>query len=206
MRKLTLIRHGLTDWNSNGKFQGQTDVPLSKEGKKQAQLLAKYLKEPVNKVYSSPLARAYETAKIAFPGQEIYTDDRLKEIHFGVFEGKTQAENALTSEWEHWYADPFKRKAPSGESYEELRERMVAWMQDLEKVEHTVAVTHSGAIQMLVSHIIGVEYPRWRKRFYLRPTGVTRIFLSDGEAIIGCINDSCHLKTPQVSEQEVLSS
>ena len=72
MSSVTLIRHGLTDWNVTGRFQGHTDRELSADGREQARQLARYL-EPVTgaTVYSSPLRRARETAEIAFPGQEI---------------------------------------------------------------------------------------------------------------------------------------
>jgi broad specificity phosphatase PhoE len=194
VRQLTLIRHGITEWNMTGKFQGHTDTPLSEEGRMQAQALAKHLKRAkVDRVYSSPLSRAVETAQIAFPSSEIIQDDRLREMNFGEFEGYTQSENEQHPQWAWWYADPFKRRAPDGESYEDLRLRAVDWMNNLPDNVHVAAVTHSGAIQMLISHIVGVEHPLWRKRFYLRHTGITRVLFRDGEAVIERMNDTRHL-------------
>lgn len=194
MQQLTLIRHGVTQWNVSGKFQGHTDVPLAEEGRLQALALAKHLKKAkVDRVYSSPLQRALETAKIVFPNKDIIQDARLKELYFGIFEGFTQAENEKHQGYDYWFADPFKRAAPNGESYEALRERAVAWMQSLPEDKHCVAFTHSGTIQMLLSYIMGVEHPKWRKRMYLRHTGITRVLFKDGEAIIERINDTRHL-------------
>jgi broad specificity phosphatase PhoE len=194
MRQLTLVRHGITDWNVTGKFQGHTDTPLSHEGRLQAQALAKYLKKAkVDLVYSSPLSRALETAKIVFPERGIIQDDCLRELNFGDFEGFTQLENVQHEQWAWWFADPFKRAAPNGESYEALRLRAVAWMESLPEDKHSVAFTHSGTIQMLLSHVLGVEYPKWRKRIYLRHTGITRILFRQGEAVIERVNDTRHL-------------
>lgn len=198
MRQLTLIRHGLTAWNKTGQFQGHTNIPLSEEGKAQAKTLAKYLEKAsnsVDKVYSSPLIRALETAEIVFPEATIVQDDRLKEVHFGLFEGSTQSQNEAHESWDWWYQDTFKRKAPQGESYEDLRLRVISWLEDLPKLERIVAVAHSGTIQMLLSHILGIEHPKWRKRFYLRHTSITRILFHDSHALIERVNDSRHLRT-----------
>ncbi|MDQ3461167.1 MAG: histidine phosphatase family protein [Deinococcota bacterium] len=196
MRQLTLIRHGLTAWNSSRRFQGHSDVPLSAEGRAQTRALAKRLKtEGVTAVYSSPLRRAAETARVLFPEREILFDDRLKELDFGVFEARTLEENLLHPEWAHWYGDPFGRAAPGGESYRELRERVVAWLGDLQEEGYIVAVAHSGTIQMLLAHVLGIEYPRWRKRFYLRHSSVSRVLFNEGDAVIERVNDTRHLRS-----------
>lgn len=194
MMKLTLIRHGLTDWNVSGRFQGQTDMPLCEDGREQARALARYL-EPLDaaEVWTSPLRRARETAEIAFPTEDIKVDPRLMELHFGAFEGFTQVENEGHEQWAWWFDDPFGRRTPGGESYADLRERVVAWYRELPAEGHIVAFTHSGSIQMLLSHVIGVERPRWRKRFFLRHTSLTRILVQEGHAVIERVNDTRHL-------------
>jgi broad specificity phosphatase PhoE len=198
MRRLTLIRHGLTDWNSAGRFQGHSDVPLSSEGRGQAVLLREYAMtfRDIDVVICSPLQRARETAAIAFPHAELVEDERLRELHFGAFEGRTLEENRSAAEWAHWFADPFDRPTPGGESYRDLRERAVAWYDEARSRfdgAHVAAVSHSGTLQMLLSHLMGVERPRWRKRIYLRHTGVSHVLFRDGEAIIERVNDTRHL-------------
>ena len=198
MRKLILIRHGLTDWNATGRFQGHSDISLSSEGRTQAEALAARFSEPdlrPDLVFSSPLSRALETARLAFPEQAIQTDDRLKELHFGLFEGQTLAENEAHPAWDTWYADPFKRSAPQGESYEMLRKRAVNWLKDLPKLERIAAVAHSGTIQMLVSHVLGVERPRWRKRIFLRHSSLSVLIFKGEEIVVERLNDDRHLKT-----------
>ena len=89
---LLFLRHGQTDWNAQGLFQGRTDIPLNETGRKQAREQAKALlshEPPVDAIYASPLKRAVETAEIA--GQAlrlpIHTDERLVERCFGDLEG-----------------------------------------------------------------------------------------------------------------------
>lgn len=196
MRALTLIRHAVTDWNVSGRFQGHSDTELSEQGRKQSQCLGKHLAKletEASLIYSSPLKRAKETAELVFPGRDLVLDARLMELDFGAFEGATQAENEQHPAWDAWFADPFGQRTPDGESYEDLRLRAVDWMQTLPKVPHVMAVTHSGTIQMLVSHILGVERPTWRKRIFLRHTGLTRVLFRGNDAIIERVNDARHL-------------
>lgn len=198
MRRLTLIRHGLTAWNVEGRFQGQTDVPLSDEGRAQARALAGYTANfpGVDAVVSSPLVRAVETARIAFPDHEVALDDRLQELDFGAFEGRTLAENVVDPAWPTWIADPYALAAPGGESYRELRERAVAWLADARasfEDAHVVAVAHSGTIQMLLADLLGVERPRWRKRVYLRHTSVSHVLFRGNDAVVERVNDTRHL-------------
>ena len=199
MQQLLLIRHGLTEWNTHGKFQGHSDIMLSAAGKAQARALRVRLAElerdgKIDWVVSSPLKRAHQTAELALPEREIHLDERLKELNFGAFEGYTLAQNRATEAWNAWYDDPFKQRTPGGESYEQLRLRVVAWLESLPK-GNSVAFTHSGTIQMLISHILGVEHPKGRKRVILRPTSLTRIVCHDGEMILERVNDAYHLET-----------
>lgn len=198
MRQLTLIRHAVTEWNTSGRFQGHTDIPLSETGLTQVKALTRRMAKAkdIDLVVSSPLCRASRTAQLALPDHELTFDERLKELNFGVFEGRTLAENMMHEAWDWWFEDPFKRCAPNGESYEQLRERAVEWMYALPELGHVVAFTHSGTIQMLVSHVMGVEHPRWRKRIFLRHTGITRILFRGNEAVIERVNDAHHLSRP----------
>lgn len=195
-RVVTLIRHGLTDWNVDGRFQGQTDRPLSEDGRRQARRLARRMARlsGVERVLSSPLSRAEETARLAFPGRDVETDARLMELNFGTFEGSTLAENRERPEWNDWIADPFGVACPGGESYGELQRRAVDWFASLPEQEgNVVAVTHSGTIQMILAHVLGIEHPRWRKRIYLRHSSVSRLVIQDGDVVVERVNDTRHL-------------
>ncbi|MGN0144603.1 MAG: histidine phosphatase family protein [Clostridium sp.] len=86
-----LIRHGETEWNILGKFQGTTDIPLSEEGLRQARLLNDRLNGDFDYIYASPLKRAYETAETISKGtgKNVQILEGLKEINFGRWEGLT---------------------------------------------------------------------------------------------------------------------
>lgn len=195
-RAVTLIRHGLTDWNVSGRFQGHTDLRLSEDGRRQARRLGRRMarRADIGRIIASPLLRAQETATLAFPGRTLELDERLMELHFGAFEGGTLEENRVRPEWDAWIADPFGVAAPGGESYGQLRERAVAWFRSLPEDEASVvAVTHSGTIQMILAHVLGIEHPRWRKRIYLRHSSVSRLVIHEGEMVVERVNDTRHL-------------
>lgn len=92
---LYIMRHGKTDWNACHKLQGRTDIPLNDKGRMMAaEAGEKYADIHFDECYSSPLARAKETAEIFLKGRgvPVYTDDRLVEMGFGIYEG---IENSL---------------------------------------------------------------------------------------------------------------
>lgn len=177
-------------------------MPLCRTGETQAKELAARFKGDVLRVYSSPLSRARRTAELAFPGQEVREDDRLKELNFGLFEGKTLSERLSQRDWQEWSGMSFATPAPGGESYGDLRARAVAWLEALPDDEDIAAVTHSGTIQMLLSHVLGVEHPRWRKRFYLGHTSITTLLREEGELFIERVNDVSHLDALQRKRDE----
>ncbi|MCI8514314.1 MAG: histidine phosphatase family protein [Lachnospiraceae bacterium] len=88
--KVYLLRHGETDWNAVKRIQGNVNIPLNERGRLAARLTAEAMADiPFDVIFSSPLDRAYETARILAEGRglEVMKDERLKEIHFGDFEG-----------------------------------------------------------------------------------------------------------------------
>lgn len=183
-------------------MQGHSDVPLSAEGERQARALRRRFAGDELLLYTSPLGRARKTAALAFPDRKASHDARLKELNFGVFEGRTLPERLTLPEWGRWSADSFLTPAPGGESYCELRERAVAWLDSLPVAPHIVAVTHSGTIQMLLSHALEIETPRWRKRFHLGHTSVTGLIVDGGEIFIERVNDTQHLQASESPDTE----
>lgn len=118
--KLYIIRHGETDWNKEGKPQGQTDIELNEHGLSLAELTSDGLKDvSIDYIFSSPLKRAYKTAEILRRDRniEIVCDERLKEVSFGPMEGSTKPEPEL----KNFFNDPEAYRAPKGaESFEDL--------------------------------------------------------------------------------------
>jgi probable phosphoglycerate mutase len=156
---LYLARHGETDWNAVGRWQGHTDVPLNATGEAQARALAEMLRcAGLSAVVSSDLARARETAVIVARLLDIavaYVDAGLRERSFGPFEGLTRDDCARLFP-EAWRAWQEQRRAPEGaESDVALAARVVA---ALVRVAECVAgkgpalvVTHGGALRAAVS-------------------------------------------------------
>jgi len=121
--KLYIIRHGETDWNKEGKPQGQTDIELNEHGISLTELTSDGLKDVhLDYIFSSPLKRAYKTAEILRRDRdvEIVCDDRLKEVSFGPMEGSKKQEPALKD----FFNAPENYVAPKGaESFEDLIKR-----------------------------------------------------------------------------------
>jgi probable phosphoglycerate mutase len=126
MIELWLVRHGETDWNLAGRFQGQTDIPLNEAGRLQALELARKLdKGQFGAIYSSDLKRAAETAGILSErlGLPVTLDRRLREICFGKWEG--QLAHQVRKEQPMALADdPLNFRAPGGETLQEVSVRM----------------------------------------------------------------------------------
>lgn len=109
--KLYLVRHGETDWNKVKKIQGQVDIPLNQFGKHLAEETAEGLHDiPFDLCISSPLSRAYETARIILEGRDvpIITDARIGEMAFGEYEGKCCARDhwELPEDFQKFFDDP----------------------------------------------------------------------------------------------------
>ncbi len=127
--EIYLIRHGLTEWNKEKRMQGNTDIPLAKEGIELAEKAALELKDiHFDRIYASPLIRAYKTAVILRGERDIpiITDDRIREIGFGEAEG-TLFDEMVKDEngpFRYFFEEPGKYFAPKGgESFEEVIER-----------------------------------------------------------------------------------
>lgn len=155
---VALIRHGSTHWNEAGRMQGHADIPLSPLGRAQAQAwrLPPTIGAPL-RWWSSPLARAIETARLV-GGTEPIRVPALVEMDWGEWEGRTLAE--LEAE----FGDSFRRNAaagldfrpPGGESPREVRGRVLPWLQALPEFDGTtIAVTHNGVIRALLSAATG---------------------------------------------------
>ena len=134
-----LVRHGQTDYNLEGRWQGFLDIPLNATGIHQAELLAESLKDvPIDVFISSPLKRAFVTTEkcARLHGKEIaYTDDRLKEINFGIWAGKKKADIAKKYPElnELWEERPWLLKIPQGESLREIGNRYREALEDAVK-------------------------------------------------------------------------
>lgn len=150
MTEIVLIRHGQTLWNQQGRMQGQHDSPLTELGLRQARQLAHRLKVlSFAALYSSDLGRAHQTARYVADetGHEIVADARLRERHFGVFEGLTRSEieTLHPQDYAHFASRDPAFVVPRGESALAFRERIMACFSD-------IAARHAGGTVVVVSH------------------------------------------------------
>jgi alpha-ribazole phosphatase len=148
-RTLILVRHGLTDWNIEGRYQGRLDIPLNVAGRKQAEALKARLENtPFESVYSSPLQRAFETAQIIAHGKPIRRDARLAEIDHGAWQGKTHQEIATQwpHQWRAWKNDPDRFTPPGGESIADVQSRVREFLAEI-KDEAILCVSHGVVIE-----------------------------------------------------------
>lgn len=131
-------------------------------------------------VYSSDLVRARRTAALAFPGAEVRPDPRLRELHFGAFDGRTYAENVARfgRRFHAWLEDPARVRPPGGELLGELEARVLDWLADLPRAGRVIAVTHAGPIRVLLAHLARVPFDDAR-RTPIAPCDVIRLRVPD---------------------------
>jgi probable phosphoglycerate mutase len=162
-RVVYLARHGETDWNRHGRWQGHTDIPLNAEGRAQADRLAEAIRaHGITHVGSSDLARARETAEIVagrIPANLLPPHPGLRERAFGVFEGLTRDECAARypDVWARYRKDP-RACPPGAEPPDAVVARVSAALAAIaEELDETPAmlVTHGGVIRAFVSHATG---------------------------------------------------
>jgi 2,3-bisphosphoglycerate-dependent phosphoglycerate mutase len=164
MTELILIRHGETDWNVQGRFQGQIDVPLNALGQRQAVRTAERLaQERVDVFYCSDLLRTRQTAEPAALKLKLATspDVGLREQHFGILEGLSFDE--VQAQYPHhlteWLRHDPDYAPPEGESVRAFHARAVGAVQALARLHagQTLAVvTHGGVLDMLYRTVHGL--------------------------------------------------
>lgn len=162
---LVLLRHGLTDWNAQGRIQGHADEPLNAVGREQARAASEALRQaPLAAIYSSDLQRARLTAEIigAPHALEPIVDERLREINCGLWEGKTWVEvNRAHPEIQGHYAAGIDfRRGETGESITEMVERAIPAARGIVAAhpgQVVLAVAHGLLIQRLAQSLVGLD-------------------------------------------------
>ena len=200
MTKIILIRHGQTEWNLSGRYQGQSDIPLSEEGLKQAECLARNFPLPaVDAVYASDLQRAAVTAKcIAGRFQcPLYLEPALREMNFGDWEGLDYA--AIAKQWpeevQNFFGHPDKLRVPHGETFAQLQQRAVAQIRTIGVKERgkTIAVVAHGAINrtILASALHMPLHYLWSLR--QDNTAVNILRIEEDYVMLELMNSTAHL-------------
>jgi broad specificity phosphatase PhoE len=197
---ILLVRHGQTDWNADGRWQGHSDIPLNATGRRQAEALASRLSSwPVRAIYSSDLLRAAQTADIVGTklGLKPVLETAWRERKGGIFEGKT------TDQLHESHPEALRRfldgvaEPPGGESNPALSRRMRLAYETIIGRHHgemIAVVSHGGALVALISHILGYS-PGKRGPISLRGnTGLTIVEIDRSKPRLTLLNDTCHLE------------
>ncbi len=147
---LWLVRHGQTDWNVEGRYQGQADPPLNATGLAEAQQAARSLAgKPLRAIYSSDLLRARQTAEVIAQacGAPLRLEPRLREVNLGAWEGMLfdQIRVQYPAELREREHNPLNSRPPGGETVDEVWQRLRAALRE-------IAGRHRGEQVALVSH------------------------------------------------------
>jgi len=200
--ELIMIRHGVTAWNKERRFQGQIDIPLDDEGLRQAQLLGQSMAgAALAAVYASDLTRARQTAEplASAIGLPVVAEPGLRERHYGAFEGRTwdELQREHAADFARWRArEPDFSLPGGGETLLALHDRVEATMRAL-AARHpgssVVAVTHGGVLDCAyrIATGLGMREPRQHD---LLNASINRIIF-DGErfSLVGWA-DVAHLR------------
>ena len=203
--RIFLIRHGETNWNKEGRFQGQIDIPLNENGKDQARMTFEYLKNiKFNKAFSSSMSRPYETAQIILQKNQdlkINKVDELIEISHGLWEGKLESE--IKKEWatllKNWHEKPQEVMMPQGESIKEVSERSVKAFEAIclsqEDNDLTLIVAHDAVNKTLICNLLAIDFSNiWMIK--QGNGGITVIDIFDDplkDNVISAMNITTHL-------------
>jgi broad specificity phosphatase PhoE len=168
-RRVLLLRHGRTEWNATGRFQGQLDSPLDVIGRAQAKAAAVAVApmQP-DAIVTSDLMRAADTAAEVAAEASVspVTDERLREIFLGTWQGLTRAEarEQFADEYARWQTGEDARRG-GGETYAEVGSRsagcVVDWLDRLGPGSLLVAVTHGGTARATIGTLLGMDPDSW---------------------------------------------
>lgn len=194
--ELYFIRHGETDWNAEGRYQGSKDIPLNDIGRGQADLNGKLLVQILDRAgrspadftwHASPLGRTRETmdrvrSAFAMPLPEVAFDKRLVEVSFGIYEGRlhtelSSGEMAIAGERDASFWD---FRPPAGESYEDVAQRVQSFAGDTLKGP-AIIVAHGGILRILRRLI--EDFPAERAVNWFPPQDSVVHFI-DGKSVV----------------------
>ena len=229
MLTLVLTRHGLTDRSLPDQYIGQhIDISINADGRRQAEALGHRLSHVAfDRVITSPLFRARETAELVARGLPAQADPRLREMDYGAWEGRTYeaieaTDRALRREWE---AAPDTTRCPGGESGEDVAVRVRAFLVDLLEEQRSwhakasfraatsggpapasperrvLVVGHASTNRILISVALGVDLRGFRRRYAQGQANLTVLrWESSGapeDAKLLLLNDLAHLRGPR---------
>lgn len=195
VEKIALIRHGVTEANLQKRYAGATDLPLIAEGEAQAKTMARHIKAlKPDRILSSPLRRALDTARIAAGGLEveIEVDDNLREVDFGQWENMSYTEIVKDHEEEmnRWFAWDPDFAFPGGESFKGFSERVNIVKERMlnDSAKTLIAFTHGGVIGHFICLMLNIP-PQKQFTFALPPASYALFESKNGAMVFHGIHD-----------------
>ena len=211
--RLLLVRHGATTATQEGRFSGATGAELSEEGRRQAARLAERLApQSLTAVYSSPLSRAIDTARIV-AGHcrlDLQVRNELREIHHGHWEGlrREDVEQQFPDEYHAWEADPFTFAPEGGESGVSVLARALPVVREIVMAHaggRILVVSHKATLRLILSSLLGFDARGYRDRLDQSPACLNVIDFRDPvRARLMLFNDTSHYADrPRVADQSL---
>jgi broad specificity phosphatase PhoE len=184
--RIFLIRHGESQQNVDDVLSGVTDVPLSQKGKEQCAVLSQYFKNvPIEKVFTSPLQRAKQSADIIFPKHKlpIQIAETLIEFNYGDYEGyrRSQYDADIDDVIRQWLTSPSTLTFPGGDNIQEHARKSFMGIEQLasqNKNAVIACISHRTTIRLVVAKIIGLHLNNFRA-LPCSNCGVTEISLNE---------------------------
>jgi probable phosphoglycerate mutase len=195
MTTILLIRHAHTEWIGKAIAGHTPGVGLSAEGTRQAEALARRLRElPVSAIYSSPLQRTLETAEPLARELRLAVQQRLRliEVDFGSWTGKSMSELEADPLWTRFNSLRSSTRAPGGELMLDVQSRMVDELEDIRSRhagETVAAISHQDSIKAALAHYAGIPLDLFH-RFEVSPASVSVLRLADWGPRIVTVNQT----------------
>ncbi len=204
MLRIIFTRHGETQWNIEGRCQGQTDIELTEKGLSQGKILAQRLKGlKFENIYSSDLKRAYDTSLEIQRAQnehvKIINEPLLREYSFGCWEGLT-SQDIRSKYLELFLQRELKPdvEIPQAELYSQLQKRCFDFVEKC-KERHSsgtvLAVTHSMFIKALIHRYFMIPWEVLKKQMYFDNCSLTIIKIKEEKVVLETLNDTAHFQS-----------
>ncbi|CAN5848468.1 hypothetical protein BH23ACT11_BH23ACT11_11170 [soil metagenome] len=201
--RLLLARHGQSEWHHDNRYAGRSDIALTEIGQREAEVLARRAREeePVS-VICSPLVRAIDTARPAAAacGVELEIEERLREIDFGAWEGRTfeEVREDNPDQVEKFERVPDDAPFPNGESLPDAAARALEVYRDIHRRHEgqtVLIVAHNTLLRLSLCTMLGIPLKNYRKRLpRLVNTALSEVRFGSGGGALYSLNESGHLK------------
>ena len=209
--RLFLVRHGATSATAEDRFSGSSGAELSEEGRWQARRLGERVsRQDITAVYSSPLARALDTARIVASHCRLEVDQRagLREIGHGHWEGRRRedVEQEFAEEYAAWESDPFTFAPLGGESGVAVLARALPVIREIVTAHpagRILVVSHKATIRLVLSSLLAFDPRGYRDRLEQSPACLNIIDFKDAvRARMMLFNDTSHYsERPRIADQ-----